>query len=49
MTSLSLFTPALEKAMAPHSIVPAWRIPATGEAGGLAAISGVTQSQTRLK
>ena len=26
---------ALEKEMAPHSSVPAWRIPGTGEPGGL--------------
>ena len=26
---------ALEKAMAAHSSVPAWRIPGTGEPGGL--------------
>ena len=25
----------LEKAMAPHSSTPAWRIPGTGEPGGL--------------
>ena len=36
---------ALEKAMAPHSSVLAWRIPGTGEPGG----PGVTQSRTRLK
>ena len=39
-TSLSLFTftfhfPALEKEMATHSSVLAWRIPGTGEPGGL--------------
>ena len=27
--------PALEKEMATHSSVPAWRIPGTGEPGGL--------------
>ena len=27
--------PALEKEMAPHSSVPAWRTPGTGEPGGL--------------
>ena len=27
--------PVLEKAMAPHSSVLAWRIPGTGEPGGL--------------
>ena len=35
--------PALEKEMATHSSVLAWRIPGTGEPGG------VTQSQTQLK
>ena len=34
---------ALEKAMATHSSVLAWRIPGTGEPGGVA------QSQARLK
>ena len=39
-TRLSDFTftfhfPALEKAVAPHSSVLAWRIPGTGEPGGL--------------
>ena len=29
---------ALEKEMAPHSSVPAWRIPGTGEPGGLPSI-----------
>ena len=38
---------ALEKEMASHSSVLAWRIPGTGEPGGLP--SGVAQSQTRLK
>ena len=28
----------LEKAMAPHSSVPAWRIPGTGEPGGLPSV-----------
>ena len=37
---------ALEKAMAPHSSVLAWRILGTGEPRGLAAVYGVTQSQT---
>ena len=37
---------ALEKEMATHSSVLAWRIPGTEEPGGL---YGVTQSQTRLK
>ena len=39
---------ALEKEMATHSSVLAWRIPGTGEAWW-AAIYGVTQGQTRLK
>ena len=39
---------ALEKEMATHSSVLAWRIPGTGEPGG-AAVSGVAQSRTRLK
>ena len=40
--------PALEKEMATHSSVLAWRIPGTGEAWW-AAVYGVAQSQTRLK
>ena len=39
---------ALEKQMATHSSVLAWRIPGKGESGG-AAIYGVTWSCTRLK
>ena len=39
---------ALEKEMATHSNVLAWRIPGTGEPGW-AAIYGVAQSWTRLK
>ena len=39
---------ALEKEMAPHSSVLAWRIPGMGERGW-AAIYGVAQSRTRLK
>ena len=39
---------ALEKEMATHSRVLAWRIPGTEEPGGLLAM-GVAQSQTRLK
>ena len=39
---------ALEKEMATHSSVLAWRIPGTEEPGG-AAIYGVSQSRTRLK
>ena len=40
---------ALEKEMATHSNVLAWRIPGTGEPGGLPDVYGVTQSRTRLK
>ena len=39
---------ALEKEMATHSSVLAWRIPRTGEPGGLP-VYGVAQSRTRLK
>ena len=39
---------ALEKEMAIHSSVPAWRIPGMGEPGGLPSM-GVEQSRTRLK
>ena len=39
---------ALEKEMATHSSVPAWRIPGAG-GGWWAAVHGVAQSQTRLK
>ena len=39
---------ALEKEMATHSSVLAWRIPGMGEHGG-PAVFGVAQSQTRLK
>ena len=38
---------ALEKEMATHSSVLAWRIPGTGEPGGLPSMG--PQSQTRLK
>ena len=37
---------ALEKEMAPHSSVLAWRIPGTGEPGGLPSMG--SHSQTRL-
>ena len=37
----------LEKGMATHSSIPAWRIPWTEEPGGLQSM-GVTKSQTRL-
>ena len=51
-TQLSNFTfafhfHALEKAMATHSSVLAWRIPGMGEPGGL--LSMGSHSQTRLK
>ena len=39
---------ALEKEMATHSSVLAWRIPGTGEPGGLPSL-GVAQSRTRLQ
>ena len=39
---------ALEKEMATHSSVLAWRIPGTGKPGW-AAVCGVSQSRTRLK
>ena len=38
---------ALEKEMATHSSVLAWRIPGTGELGGLPSVG--LQSRTRLK
>ena len=38
---------ALEKEMATHSSVLAWRIPGTGEPGGLLSLG--SQSQTRMK
>ena len=52
-TRLSNFTltfhfHALEKEVATHSSVLAWRIPGTREPGG-AAVYGVAQSRTRLK
>ena len=51
-TRLSIFTftlrfHALEKEMATHSSVLAWRIPGTGEPGGLPSMG--SQSRTRLK
>ena len=51
-TQLSDFTftfhlHALEKEMAAHSSVLAWRIPGTGEPGGLPSMG--SQSRTRLK
>ena len=41
--------PALEKEMATHSSVLAWRIPGMGEPGGLPSMGSVAQSRTRLK
>ena len=38
-----------EKEMATHFSVLAWRIPGTGELGGLPSMYGVAQSRTRLK
>ena len=38
----------LEKEMATHSSILAWRIPWTEEPGGLHAVHGVTKSRTRL-
>ena len=38
---------ALEEEMATHSSVPAWRIPGTGEPGGLPSLG--SQSRTWLK
>ena len=34
--------------MATHCSIPAWRIPWTGEPGGLHAVHGVAKSRTRL-
>ena len=39
---------ALEREMATHSSVLTWRIPGTGEPGGMS-VYGVAQSWTRLK
>ena len=39
---------ALEKEMATHSSVLAWRIPGTGISAWWAAVYGVAQSRTRL-
>ena len=38
----------LEKAMATHSSILAWRIPWKEEPGGLHTVHGVTKSQTQL-
>ena len=46
-TTERLHFPALEKEMATHSSVLAWRIPGTGEPGGLPFMgSGRTESDT---
>ena len=39
---------SLEKGMATHSSILAWRIPWTEEPGGLHTVRGVTKSQTHL-
>ena len=39
---------ALEKEMATHSRILAWRIPWTEEPGGLHTVRGVTKTWTRL-
>ena len=51
-TRLSDFTftfhfPALEKEMATHSSVLAWRIPGTGEPGGLSSMGSDTTEATK--
>ena len=38
----------LEKGMATHSSILAWRIPWTEEPGGLHRVCGVTKSETQL-
>ena len=38
----------LEKGMATHSSILAWRVPWTAEPGGLHTVHGVTKSRTRL-
>ena len=35
---------SLEKEMATHSSIPAWRIPWTGEPGGLQSMGGLKES-----
>ena len=44
-SNLTLHSHALEKEMATHSSVLAWRIPGTGEPGGLPSM-GCTESDT---
>ena len=46
-TTFTFHFHALEKEIATHSSVLAWRIPGTGEPGGLPSM-GVAQSRTRL-
>ena len=54
VSSLSMFlswylaASTLEKEMATHSSILAWRIPWTDEPGGLHTVHGVTKSRTRL-
>ena len=45
--TFTFYFQALEKEIATHSSVLAWRIPGTGEPGGLPSIG--SQSRTRLK
>ena len=45
--SFTFHFPALEEEMATHPSVLAWRIPGTGEPGGLPSMG--SQSRTRLK
>ena len=42
------YTYTLEKAMAPHSSILAWKIPWMEKLGGLHAVHGVAKSRTRL-
>ena len=46
--TFTFYSHALEKEMATHSSVLAWRIPGTGEPGGLPPM-GSAQSRIRLK
>ena len=48
-TTEQLHFHALEKEMATHSSVLAWRIPGTGGGAWWAAVYGVAQGRTRLK
>ena len=40
---------SLEKGMANHSSIRAWRIPRTEESGGLQSVHEITKSQTQLR